>query len=57
MHSDLEFEVKELESRSLELREKISSLWNLLQISEETKESFLSMIQSHTPSTISQVSL
>ncbi|KAB7498154.1 Bleomycin hydrolase, partial [Armadillidium nasatum] len=55
LHNDLEFEVRELEAYSLEIREKITSLWNLLKISQEKRDSFLSTVPSHTYSCVKKM--
>ncbi|XP_045624638.2 protein regulator of cytokinesis 1 isoform X2 [Procambarus clarkii] len=55
VHSDLEFRVNENEAKSLELREKISNLWSLLQVSPEEQQAFLATAPQHTPSNISKL--
>ena len=55
MHSDLEFKVRENEAKSLELRESIRNLWDLLQIPSEEQEAFLATAPKHTPSNIAKV--
>ncbi|XP_076060235.1 protein regulator of cytokinesis 1-like isoform X2 [Oratosquilla oratoria] len=55
LHSELEFRAHEMEMKSLELREKIESLWTLLQVSQEDKEAFLASAPKHTPSCINKL--
>ncbi|XP_053650951.1 protein regulator of cytokinesis 1 isoform X2 [Cherax quadricarinatus] len=55
VHSDLEFRVHENEAKSLELREKISNLWSLLQVSHDEQAAFLATAPKHTPSNIAKL--
>ncbi|XP_068244922.1 protein regulator of cytokinesis 1-like isoform X2 [Palaemon carinicauda] len=55
VHSDLEFKVRENEAKSLELRETIKHLWDLLQIPVEDQEAFLATAHKHTPSSIAKL--
>ncbi|KAK7068332.1 hypothetical protein SK128_009102 [Halocaridina rubra] len=55
VHSDLEFRVKENEARSLELRETIRHLWDLLQVPSDEQLAFLATAPKHTPSNIAQL--
>ena len=54
-HSELEFQVKENEVLSIELREKITHLWTMLDISHEDQHAFLASVPMHTPSNIRKV--
>ena len=56
VHSDLEFQVKENMAKSLDLRERIMSLWALLEVSEEDRQAFLATAPGHTPSNLAKVS-
>ncbi|XP_066985836.1 protein regulator of cytokinesis 1-like isoform X2 [Macrobrachium rosenbergii] len=55
VHSDLEFKVRENEAKSLELRETIKHLWDLLQVPMEEQEAFLATAPKHTPSSIAKL--
>ena len=55
VHSDLEFKVGENEAKSLELRESIRNLWDLLQIPSEEQEAILATAPKHTPSNIAKL--
>ncbi|XP_071550487.1 protein regulator of cytokinesis 1-like isoform X2 [Panulirus ornatus] len=55
VHSDLEFRVHEYQAKSLELREKIATLWGLLQVHHEEQQAFLATAPKHTPSNIAKL--
>lgn len=55
VHSDLDFQVKENMAKSLDLRERITSLWVLLEVSEEDRQAFLATAPGHTPSSLTKL--
>ncbi|XP_063884507.1 protein regulator of cytokinesis 1-like isoform X2 [Scylla paramamosain] len=55
VHSDLEFQVKENTAKSLDLRERITSLWVLLEVSEGDRQAFLATAPGHTPSSLTKL--
>ncbi|XP_045107043.1 protein regulator of cytokinesis 1-like isoform X2 [Portunus trituberculatus] len=55
VHSDLEFQVKENIAKSLDLRERITSLWALLEVSEVDRQAFLATAPGHTPSSLAKL--
>ncbi|KAG0715191.1 Protein regulator of cytokinesis 1 [Chionoecetes opilio] len=55
VHSDLEFQVKENMAKSLDVRERIGSLWALLEVSQGHQQAFLATAPGATPSSLAKL--